>query len=100
MPPVKLRASTILSEYGKAHGNVKIDYQSVGSGAGINQLKQQTVDFGASDAPMKDEDLKAAPGAILHIPTVLGAWVGESLFKRRFKQMALRASVALIPALR
>jgi phosphate transport system substrate-binding protein len=62
-----------LSEYGKAHGNVKIDYQSVGSGAGINQLKQQTVDFGASDAPMKDEDLKAAPGEILHIPTVLGA---------------------------
>src|SRR5690242_2890153 len=62
-----------LSEYGKAHGNVKIDYQSVGSGAGINQLKQQTVDFGASDAPMKDADLKAAPGAILHIPTVLGA---------------------------
>ena len=64
-----------LSEYGKANGNVKIDYQSVGSGAGINQLKQQTVDFGASDAPMKDEDLKAAPGEILHIPTVLGAVV-------------------------
>src|ERR1043165_2534512 len=64
-----------LSEYGKAHANVKIDYQSVGSGAGINQLKQQTVDFGASDAPMKDEDLKAAPGEILHIPTVLGAVV-------------------------
>ena len=64
-----------LSEYGKAHSNVKIDYQSVGSGAGINQLKQQTVDFGASDAPMKDADLKAAPGEILHIPTVLGAVV-------------------------
>jgi phosphate transport system substrate-binding protein len=54
---------------------VKIDYQSIGSGGGIKQLKEQTVDFGASDAPMKDEDLKAAPGEILHIPTVLGAVV-------------------------
>src|ERR1044072_67948 len=63
------------SEYGKAHANVKIDYQSIGSGGGIKQLKEQTVDFGASDAPMKDEDLKSAPGEILHIPTVLGAVV-------------------------
>lgn len=62
-----------LSEYGKLHPNVKIDYQSIGSGGGIKQLKEQTVDFGASDAPMKDEDLKAAPGEVLHIPTVLGA---------------------------
>ncbi|HEY0763162.1 MAG TPA: phosphate ABC transporter substrate-binding protein PstS [Pyrinomonadaceae bacterium] len=62
-----------LSEYGKVHPNVKIDYQSIGSGGGIKQLKEQTVDFGASDAPMKDEDLKAAPGEVLHIPTVLGA---------------------------
>jgi phosphate transport system substrate-binding protein len=62
-----------LSEYGKLHDNVKIDYQSIGSGGGIKQLKEQTVDFGASDAPMKDEDLKSAPGEILHIPTVLGA---------------------------
>jgi phosphate transport system substrate-binding protein len=64
-----------LSEYGKLHSNVRIDYQSIGSGGGIKQLKEQTVDFGASDAPMKDEDLKSAPGAILHIPTVLGAVV-------------------------
>ena len=64
-----------LSEYGKVHPNVKIDYQSIGSGGGIKQLKEQTVDFGASDAPMKDEDLKSAPGEILHIPTVLGAVV-------------------------
>src|SRR5215207_8182512 len=62
-----------LSEYGKLHPNVRIDYQSIGSGGGIKQLKEQTVDFGASDAPMKDEDLKSAPGEILHIPTVLGA---------------------------
>jgi len=64
-----------LSEYEKVQPNIKIDYQSIGSGGGIKQLKEQTVDFGASDAPMKDEDLKSAPGEILHIPTVLGAVV-------------------------
>ena len=64
-----------LSEYGKLHPNVRIDYQSIGSGGGIKQLKEQTVDFGASDSPMSDEDLKSAPGEILHIPTVLGAVV-------------------------
>ncbi|HEU4835367.1 MAG TPA: phosphate ABC transporter substrate-binding protein PstS [Pyrinomonadaceae bacterium] len=64
-----------LSEYGKLHENVRIDYQSIGSGGGIKQLKEQTVDFGASDAPMSDEDLKSAPGDIVHIPTVLGAVV-------------------------
>ncbi len=62
-----------LSEYGKLNPHVKIDYQSIGSGGGIKQIQARTVDFGASDAPMKDEDLKAAPGEILHIPTVLGA---------------------------
>jgi phosphate transport system substrate-binding protein len=64
-----------LSEYGKVNPNVRIDYQSIGSGGGIKQIKEQTIDFGASDAPMKDEDLKSAPGEILHIPTVLGAVV-------------------------
>src|ERR1041384_6302818 len=64
-----------LSEYGKSHANVKIDYQSIGSGGGIKQLKEQTVDFGASDAPMSDADLKSAPGEIIHVPTVLGAVV-------------------------
>jgi len=64
-----------ISEYGKLHPNLKMDYQSIGSGGGIKQIKEQTVDFGASDAPMKDEDLKAAPGEILHVPTVLGAVV-------------------------
>jgi phosphate transport system substrate-binding protein len=64
-----------LSEYGKVHPNVKIDYQSIGSGGGINQLKKQTVDFGASDAPMSDDDLKSSPGEVLHVPTVLGAVV-------------------------
>src|SRR4029079_18843773 len=64
-----------LSEYGNLHSNVKIDYQSIGSGGGIKQLKEQTVDFGASDAAMKDEDFKSAPGGALHGPTVLGAVV-------------------------
>lgn len=64
-----------VSEYSKLHPNVLIDYQSIGSGGGIKQIQAQTVDFGASDSPMKDEDLKAAPGEILHIPTVLGAVV-------------------------
>src|ERR1044072_4661554 len=64
-----------VSEYGKLHTNIKIDYQSQGSGAGIKQIKEQTIDFGASDSPMKDEDLKSAPAEILHIPTVLGAGV-------------------------
>lgn len=64
-----------VSEYGKLHPNVRIDYQSIGSGGGIKQIQSQTVDFGASDAPMTDEDLKAAPGPLLHIPTVLGAVV-------------------------
>jgi len=64
-----------LSEYGKLHANVKIDYQSIGSGGGIQQIQARTVDFGASDAPMSNDDLKSAPGEILHIPTVLGAVV-------------------------
>jgi phosphate transport system substrate-binding protein len=64
-----------LSEYGKANPNVRIDYQSIGSGGGIKQIKEQTIDFGASDAPMKNEDMPAPPAEILHIPTVLGAVV-------------------------
>ena len=63
------------SEYNKLHPDVQINYQSVGSGAGIRQLTSRTVFFGASDQPMKDEQLKAAPGPILHLPTVLGAVV-------------------------
>ena len=53
---------------------VKINYQSIGSGGGIRQLSEQTVDFGATDAPMSDAELgKAKGGAVLHFPTVLGA---------------------------
>lgn len=63
------------SEYSKQNPNVRINYQSVGSGAGIKQLTAKTVDFGASDAPMTDEQLRAAGGAdaVVHIPVTLGA---------------------------
>jgi phosphate transport system substrate-binding protein len=64
-----------LSEYSKLNANIRIDYQSIGSGGGIKQIKEQTVDFGASDAPMSDADLKSATSEILHVPTVLGAVV-------------------------
>ncbi len=61
------------SEYAQKTG-VKINYQSIGSGGGIRQLSEQTVDFGASDSPMSDQELAAAKGGpILHFPTVLGA---------------------------
>ena len=63
------------SEYNKLHPNIRINYQSIGSGGGIQQVTNQTVFFGATDGPMNDEQLKAAPGPILHFPTVLGAGV-------------------------
>ena len=63
------------SEYNKLHSNVQINYQPLGSGAGIKQLTSNTVFFGATDGPMTDAQLAAAPGKILHIPTVLGAVV-------------------------
>jgi phosphate transport system substrate-binding protein len=63
------------SDYATRTG-VKINYQSIGSGGGIRQLSEQTVDFGATDAPMSDAELaKAKGGPVLHIPTVLGAVV-------------------------
>jgi len=60
-------------EYGRRHPDVKINYQSIGSGGGIRQILNQTVAFGATDGPMTDEQLKSAPGRIVHLPTVLGA---------------------------
>jgi phosphate transport system substrate-binding protein len=56
-------------------GGVEINYQSIGSGGGINQLLKGTVDFGASDAPMTDQELAKSATPIVHIPTVLGAVV-------------------------
>jgi phosphate transport system substrate-binding protein len=63
------------SEYHKLHSDIEINYQSIGSGGGIRQVSEGTVDFGASDMPMNDEQLKAAKSKILNIPTVLGAVV-------------------------
>lgn len=63
------------SDYATKTG-VKINYQSIGSGGGIRQLSEQTVDFGASDSPMSDDEMsKAKGGPVMHIPTVLGAVV-------------------------
>ena len=63
------------SDYAQATG-VRINYQSIGSGGGVRQLSEGTVDFGATDGPMNDEELsRAKKGEILHIPTVIGAVV-------------------------
>lgn len=64
-----------IAEYTRTNPNVRINYQSIGSGGGIRQITARTVDFGASDAPMTDEQMGAAPGQILHIPTTIGAVV-------------------------
>jgi len=61
------------SEYHKLHSDIQINYQSIGSGGGIRQVIAGTVDFGASDGPMTDDQLKEAKIKILHMPTVLGA---------------------------
>src|SRR5262245_25573440 len=62
-------------EYTKVDPEVRFNYQSIGSGGGIKQVTARTVDFGATDGPMSDEQLKTAPAELLHIPTVLGAVV-------------------------
>src|SRR5467141_80925 len=62
-------------EYAKVEPTLRFNYQSIGSGGGQKQILAQTVDFGASDGPMSDENLAKAPGKILHIPTVAGAVV-------------------------
>lgn len=63
------------SEYNKQKPDVRINYQSIGSGGGIQQLLAGTVDFGASDGPMTDAQLEKAKGKIIHVPAVLGAVV-------------------------
>jgi phosphate transport system substrate-binding protein len=63
------------AEYNRLHPEIRVNYQSIGSGGGIRQITNGTVFFGASDGPMTDEQLKAAPGAIRHFPTVLGGVV-------------------------
>jgi phosphate transport system substrate-binding protein len=63
------------AEYNKINPKVQINYQSIGSGGGIRQVSERTVFFGATDGPMTPDQLTAAPGKILHFPTVLGAVV-------------------------
>ena len=63
------------AEYNKMHPTVQINYQAIGSGGGIKQVSSRTVFFGATDGPMTPEQLAAAPGKILHFPTVLGGVV-------------------------
>jgi len=64
--------SKVFDEYNKQKG-IRVNYQSIGSGGGIKQLQNKTVDFGASDAPMSDEELSKSPAPIVHIPSCLGA---------------------------
>jgi phosphate transport system substrate-binding protein len=64
-----------IAEYQKVDPRVRINYQSIGSGGGIRQIIERTVDFGASDAAMTDDELAKAPGKLLHIPMTLGAVV-------------------------
>src|SRR6187455_1337435 len=62
-------------EYNRLHPNIRINYQPQGSGAGIQAITKQTVFFGATDGPMTPDQLAAAPGKIMHFPTVLGGVV-------------------------
>jgi phosphate transport system substrate-binding protein len=63
------------SEYQKVDADTRINYQSIGSGGGIRQFQEKTVDFGATDSPMTDEQLAKTDSKVLHVPTVLGAVV-------------------------
>jgi len=65
--------SKAFAEYTKLHSNIQVNYQSVGSGAGIQQLTQGPVDFGATDAPLTDEQMAAAENDVVHVPVTLGA---------------------------
>src|SRR5260370_34488907 len=72
--PAIIYQDWILS-YNKAHTEAELNYQSIGSGGGIRQFSDGTVDFGATDAPMSDSAIAAVQSNVLHIPTVLGGVV-------------------------
>src|SRR5262249_16154627 len=80
-----------IAVYGSIDPKVQIDYQSIGSGGGVRQITERTVDFGASDAPMSPEELAKAPGKLLHIPMTLGAVVVT------YNVPGIDKSLALIP---
>src|SRR5260370_23257523 len=84
-------------EYHKIHPDVQFNYQSIGSGGGIRQITEKTVDFRASDVPMSAAQLQAAPGALLHFPTVMIGLVPTSNLEGgigtiNFTQIALAAN--------
>lgn len=81
------------SEYQKAAPDTQVNYQSIGSGGGIRQFSEKTVDFGASDAPMTDAQLAKAGAPVLHIPTVLGAVVVTYNLPEAGGQLKLTADV-------
>jgi phosphate transport system substrate-binding protein len=60
-------------EYSNSHPGLKFNYQSIGSGGGVKQISAGTVDFGATDAPLTEDELAKLPGPIFHIPTAIGA---------------------------
>ena len=67
--------SNWVAEFSKSAPNIHINYQPIGSGGGIGQIMAGTVDFGATDGPMTDEQLATLPVPVLHLPTALGAVV-------------------------
>jgi phosphate transport system substrate-binding protein len=67
--------SNWVTNYNQKFDNVELNYQSIGSGGGIRQFSDRTVDFGGTDAPMSDSAIAAIQGNVLHLPTVLGAVV-------------------------
>ena len=90
LPPARLAQTTLngagatfpypiyskwFSEYHNQHSDIQVNYQSIGSGGGIRQVQAGTVDFGATDGPMTDEQIAASKVKVLHVPTVLGAVV-------------------------
>src|SRR5262245_18086543 len=79
--------------YNQANPGVQLNYQSIGSGGGIRQFSDKTVDFGATDAPMTDSAIAAIQGNVLHIPTVLGAVVPT------YNLEGVSASLKFTPAL-
>src|SRR2546428_6729479 len=79
--------------YNQAHPDVQLNYQSIGSGGGIRQFSDGTVDFGATDAPMKDSAITAIKGNVLHIPTVLGRGVPTPKLPAREETLAVTSRV-------
>ncbi len=82
-----------VNEYQKVNPNIRIDYQSTGSGAGQKAIIEKTVDFGASDDPMEDVDMQKADSELIHIPTVLGAVVMTYNLEGVDKQLKLTPEV-------